>query len=586
MRQLFQGSIRLRKPSLSALLPKCLSKTALCVVAAAVAVTASFDVQAFSFSTHGYYRTRVVANHDLDLQKPNNNIPYSNDRFGFIQYNQMRLRLEPTFKLNDWLSIQSQFDVLDNVLFGTKETQQLRIIAPVLGEVTLPPGGGSFYMTGPNTIGENGAINFRRLWADIFTPIGKFRIGRQPSNWGLGIFQNDGNELQGDFGDTADRILWTIQYDWNKSQSITAGLLWDIVYEAQFDPRIQGLQTAPVANSRDTQQYAAIVMYDRPEATIGFFGGIRKRNGQDGATTMTVQDALGNEVQAGIDGDTFLYFADLYARYTYKNYNFKFEGIFLGGDVTTGLALNAIPFQGLGAGEGIIQLPPKQPTRVFMAAFEADAHYKFGGSWSFKTGYAPGDENPLSQRVTQLGFRPDYQIALMMFNMPLGTSPSLYGQRAGGGGGTEYLAGGNPITGNYINNAFYITAGYKQKFNLAQSGWAQWLKVGGKVTTAWAPKKSTNINFADLIPQAGNWPSLTETTGSMWQRWYGLEFDVSVESKLFEFMYAALEAGVLLPGREYNIEVQLVDPGNIVEPIPNDSASMAWMVRLTTVLEF
>ena len=122
--------------------------------------------------------------------------------------------------------------------------------------------------------------------------------------------------------------------------------------------------------------------------------------------------------------------------------------------------------------------------------------------------------------------------------------------------------------------------------HLARAGWAQWLKVGGKATTAWAPKKNTNINFSDLIPQPGNWPALTETTTSMWQRWYGLEFDVSVEAKLFEFLYTALEGGILLPGRAYDIDVQLFDPGNIVEPIPNDKASMAWMIRLTTMIEF
>jgi hypothetical protein len=556
-------------------------------VALALAVACPGTALAADFSSHGYYRMRIVGNDDLDLQDKNTSIPYSNDRFGFISYNQMRLRLEPTFKLNDALSIQSQFDVLDNVLFGTKDTQQLRIIAPVVGEQTLPPGAGSFYMTGPSTVGENGAINLRRLWIDILSPIGKFRIGRQPSHWGLGIFQNDGNERQGDFGDTADRILYLLQYDLGRTGSITAGLLWDIAYEAQFDPRIQGLATSPQANSRDCQQYAALALYDQPAYSVGFFGGIRRRNGNDGATTMDVKDALGNPVAAGIDGDTFLYFTDLYGRYSWSNYSLKFEGVYIGGHVTTGLALDAIPFEGLGADQGIIQLPPKQGMSVLMAALEAEGHYNFGGEWKFQTGYASGDGTPLSQRITQLGFRPDYQIALMMFDMPLGTSPSLYGQRAGSGtGDTEYLAGGNPITGNYINNAFYISAGYKHRFDFSSSTWADSFKVGGRITTAWAPQKNTNVNFQDLIPQQGNWPALTETADSMWSRWYGLEFDISAEAKLFQYLYAALEGGVLIPGRAYDIDVQLFDPGSIVEPIPRDPANMAWMLRLTTMIEF
>ncbi len=573
---------------LSTLRRRCASlhPVAIGIALALCAIFTSQSALALDFSSHGYYRMRVVGNDNLDLQGSNNNVPYPNNRFGFISYDQMRLRLEPTLKLNDFLSIQSTFDILDNVLFGTADTQQLHIIAPVVGEQTLPPGAGSFYMSGPSTVGTNGAINVRRLWADILTPIGKFRIGRQPSNWGLGIFQNDGNELQGDFGDTADRLLYLMQYDIAKTGSITAGILWDIAYEAQFDPRITGLAAAPASNSRDCQQYAALLMFDRPEFSVGVFGGLRHRNGKDGATTMEVKDAYGTLTPAGIDGNTMLYFADLYARYSWKNYSFKLEGVYLGGKVTTGLAVDAIPFAGLNPGiDGIIQLPPDQSMQAFMGAFEAEGKYR-ADEWKFMAGYAPGDATPLSTKITQFGFRPDYQIALILFNMPLGTTPSLYGQKAGSTPGTQYLAGGAAVTGNYINNALYFSAGYKHKFDLAKTGWADEVKVGARVTTAWAPQKNTNINFADLIPQQGSWPELSETASSMWQRWYGLEFDVSAEARLFQYLYAALEGGVLMPGRAYNIQVNMIDPGSIVEPIPYDKADLTWMVRLSTIIQF
>ena len=170
-------------------------------------------IQAFDLSVHGYFRNRVVSSDNLDLHTHNSSIPYSNNRFGFISYNQMRLRLMPNLKLGDCLALHAQFDILDNVLYGTSDTVQLKTIAPVVGMQALPPGGGSISMTGPSQVGENGAINVRRVWGDILTPIGLFRIGRQPSHWGLGIFQNDGNERQGDFGDTADRILYLTGHD-------------------------------------------------------------------------------------------------------------------------------------------------------------------------------------------------------------------------------------------------------------------------------------------------------------------------------------------------------------------------------------
>jgi len=361
--------------------------------------------------------------------------------------------------------------------------------------------------------------------------------------------------------------------------------LWDIAYEAQWDPRTDLLDSNPPSANRDCQQYAAILKFETPEFTVGAFGGLRRRNGPDGATTMTVTDALGNETPAGIDGDTMLYFADLYARYSYGSHSFKLEGVYLGGKVTTGLALDAIPFAGLGAGEGIIALPPKQTMQTFMAAFEAEGKYKTGDQWLLQAGFAEGDGSPLSNRITTFGFRPDYQIALLMFNYPLGTSPQLYGQKAGGAGGTEYLAGGKSITSNYINNALYLSLGYGHEFKLA-ADWAEWIKPGFKVTTAWAHKKNTSINFEDLIPQAGNWPVLDERTNSMWQRWYGIELDIGAQAMLFENLYTALEGGVLIPGRAYDIDVNLIDPGSIVEPIPRDKASMAWIIRLTASILF
>jgi hypothetical protein len=440
-------------------------------------------------------------------------------------------------------------------------------------------------MTG-GAAGENGSINVRRVWMDILTPVGKFRLGRQPSNWGLGIFQNDGLGRQDDFGDTVDRIMWLLQYPLARGGTISGGLLWDIAYEAQFNPRIEGLGGQIRANGQDTNQWAAIILYEEPRWSAGVFGGVRRRGGNPGATTMTATDSLGAVQPAGIDGSTLVYFADLYARFQYKNYKFGFEGVYLGGDISTGLAIDAVPFSALTSGGGIIELPPNQDLSVILAAFEAEAEYDWGGWWNFKTGYAQGDATPLSKRITQFGFRPDYQIALLMFRMPLGSSPALYGGTAADPSTTAQLTGGVPITGNYINNAFYLSAGYKHRFDISNkvSG-GNWLKVGGQITTAWAPAKNVNIDFSTLtgIP---NLPTLTETTNSMWKRWYGIEFDLGVEAQFFDHLYSALEGGVLIPGRAYDVDVQLIDPGSIVEPIARDKANMAWLVRLTAMVEF
>ncbi|MBI2342022.1 MAG: hypothetical protein HYU98_04740 [Deltaproteobacteria bacterium] len=558
----------------------------LCILAA--------PVYAVDFAAHGYYRMRSESMWDLDAQKKNTGIAHDNNRFGLIAFNQMRLRVEPMLKVNDNISIHTQFDVLDNIVFGSQDTKQLEILSPVVGTVTLPAGPGSLSMVG-GAAGENGSINVRRAWMDILFPIGKLRIGRQPSQWGLGIFQNDGQERQGDFGDSSDRIMFITQYEiGDGSGSLSGGLLWDIAWEAQSDPRIGGLAGAIRDNGQDTHQYAAVLLYERDDFSAGVFGGIRRRDAGSGSTT-TATDALGNTCgigstlcSAGLDGKTLVYFGDVYGRYTYEEYDFKAEYVFIGGKMSTGAAINAIPFSvyaGGAAGDGIINLPAKQDVQVSMGALEASGAYKWGGEWNFKGGFAQGDASPLSQRITQYGFRPDYNIALLMFNVPLGTSPQLWGCSATDGAGcasTSQLAGGVPITGNFINNAYYVSTGYQHHLDIGD-----YIKkcndfsVGGRVTTAYAHKNPLDLNFQAIMSDA-SLPVLRNGG-----KWYGVEADLLIEAEFYDHLYGALEGGVLMPGSAYDTKTTtLVNPGGIIETIPADKANWSYGGRLTMMVEF
>ncbi|MDO8527352.1 MAG: hypothetical protein Q7T03_06685 [Deltaproteobacteria bacterium] len=547
----------------------------------------SIPAWTIDFGLKGYYRNRSVVAHDLDLQTHNNAIVHDNDRVGLLQFNQMRFRVGPQIKINDNLSIFSEVDFLDNIVFGSKANKNLQILSPVVGTLTLPSGAGTLGEIG-GTAGENGSINVRAAYMEILTPIGKFKLGRQPSHWGLGIFQNDGEERQGDFGDLEDRIMYLTQLPFNDGSALTLGALWDIPFEAQFDPRQEGLGGIIRDNGQDLQQVGIVAYYDQPDFSVGTFSGLRYRSGGSG-TTMTATDAKGNVVASGVDGSTLMYFGDIYSRYSRDEYTFQFEGAYLGGKISTGLAIDAIPFSSFSSsstGAGIIDLPAKQSVQVFMAAFEAAGIYDWGGEWNFKSGYASGDSAPLSSKVTQYGFRPDYRIALMMFYNPLGTSPSMYGGTATNPSVTSKLTGGGPITANFINNALYVTAGYKHSLDVKDAiPQADWLKVGGTVITAWAPKKNVNLSFSELLNNT-NLPTVSETSTSMFQRWYGLEVDAIAEALFYHNLYTALEFGVLLPGREYNIDVDVTDPGNIIDPIPSDKASMAFEGRFTAMIEF
>lgn len=111
-----------------------------------------------------------------------------------LRSSNLRLRLEPRINVTETVTVLSQIDVLDNIVLGSD------------GENPQPDQSGvdSF----------NDTIAVRRAWAEVQTPLGIVTFGRQPWHWGMGMYRNSGAEdpinggydLDGDFGDTVDRV--------------------------------------------------------------------------------------------------------------------------------------------------------------------------------------------------------------------------------------------------------------------------------------------------------------------------------------------------------------------------------------------
>jgi uncharacterized protein (TIGR04551 family) len=109
-----------------------------------------------------------------------------------VKTTNIRLRLEPRINVNETTSIHTQIDILDNYVLGS----------------TVPEDG---------DVDEQQQIKIRRAWAEVQTPLGLLKFGRQPSHWGLGIFQNAGGEdpinggydWDSDYGDDVDRIMFS-----------------------------------------------------------------------------------------------------------------------------------------------------------------------------------------------------------------------------------------------------------------------------------------------------------------------------------------------------------------------------------------
>lgn len=560
------------------------------------------NLPAFDLTAHGYLRSRIVYYHDLDTQAPNGSVNQGglgdNDRLGSILFAQERLRIEPILKINDNLSIHSTFDILDNIIAGTEESKKIDFLSPIVGTIQLPGAGGALGVTGGEA-GENKALNVRRAYMDILTPGGKFRLGRQPSHFGLGVFQHDGNGLNDDFGDTADRILYLAAMETEKMGTFNFGLVTDFTFTETQDPRINGLGGAVRGPSQDMWQFAGVFLYDLKDFSIGTFTGIRYRNGREGDSTTTARqillDADGNPVldssgnfqlsdplAAGNDGNTLLYYTDIYGEYKKGPYRFRGEYVLLTGKLSTGVAIDAIPFNNLpAAARGAIELPAQNTALVHMGALEAEAYYDFG-EFLLQGGYASGDARPLSSRVTQFGFRPDYQIALLLFHTPLGSSPRVT-QANGNGVGSRQLVGAVPVTGNFINNAIYAALGYHHHLNLsAVHPKASDSKVGLKFITAWAPSNNFDIDFAEMTGFA----DLPRVVNS--NKWYGWEADFNFQSRFWDRFLFDLTAGYMMPGPAYDVEVATFNPTNLaqVNSIPFDGANWVWGVRTNLMVDF
>ena len=118
----------------------------------------------------------------------------------------MRLRLDPTLNVSEDIRVRSMVDVFDNLVYGsTPEAKPGFAQNPTL---PLPLFSANQNAPQEGLNARYDAIRVKRLWAEVLTPFGQLRFGRQPNNFGLGLLANSGDGLDQDYGDNADQILF------------------------------------------------------------------------------------------------------------------------------------------------------------------------------------------------------------------------------------------------------------------------------------------------------------------------------------------------------------------------------------------
>lgn len=182
---------------------------------------------------HGYFRTRGDLFNRADLGRgadPSGHTLFPTSAEGdYLGAANMRLRLNPVLRVSDDVAIYGQVDVLDNVVAGANP-----FIEPFFDATT-----GSQLLSSGVT---GSAVQVKRLWAEIETPIGQLAFGRKGFHWGEGLFYNDGNCLDCDYGNTFDRL------------QLSAGPFLHHVVTVAADALAEGL-TSQNSSSSDWSRY-------------------------------------------------------------------------------------------------------------------------------------------------------------------------------------------------------------------------------------------------------------------------------------------------------------------------------------------
>jgi uncharacterized protein (TIGR04551 family) len=130
----------------------------------------------------------------------------------------MRLRFEPTVNVTEQVRVMSQIDVLDNVIMGSTPESLVgttRLQDPsATGMTSLRSGEAPSDLQSnrqvPPEVGRNGVISSiraKRAWAEVDSPFGSLRFGRMPWQFGRGMYFNNGNCADCDYGTTVDRVM-------------------------------------------------------------------------------------------------------------------------------------------------------------------------------------------------------------------------------------------------------------------------------------------------------------------------------------------------------------------------------------------
>jgi len=427
---------------------------------------------------HGYFRTRAELLHNFTLGRHENpgavgglfpqpldnsytdstgtvhSVSLCGDNGGTACKDQtqsganMRFRINPELHISDNLRIMAQVDAFDNMVLGsTPDSYAMQPsangYAPANG-IYQPSGYntyapiGIFTTTqGPPTAGINSlsnSVNFQRAWAEYMTPLGELRFGRMPSQWGLGILSNAGDNIDSDYQTNVDRIMFVTGI---KSLDLYFAGMWDFVNSGPTNSTaydVYGGQPVNTCNLCNVNEWGLVVAHRtnkelqklklaRGDLVVngGLFTILRSQylDVNNGLNPLTInQDPSKGDLTNSslIRRNAWALIPDLWLQILYKKFRLEAEGVAILGEI------GAIPG---GAYSQYNQTDVRMwgmAAQTEFRALEDKLHLQFD------FGYASGDQwaqNPLGSSglnpelngnaITTFSFNPAYTIDLIFF---------------------------------------------------------------------------------------------------------------------------------------------------------------------------
>lgn len=435
-------------------------------------------------SLSGYERVRHTFIEDVDVSKKSN-----------TSYFQQRLRLEPTIRVSESVKLIGEVDIFDDVIFGNNSSAD-----PVLSTPPTSQGpDGSF--TG-ETYGSR-AIDPKRFYADVYLPFGKLQFGRMPSHWGLGILDNDGIGFKNEWGDahfgtTRDRILFATK-PLGKDGPLAVALGFDKMHSGTIDTPLD-----------DVQQVFIIPVYNPVEKKI--FAGIYAAYRSQDSTKTNLYSASG---YGDVDLDPL---------------RFQLEAVWVGGATEA--------FKDFLLGQGKDGKTDVSSLNSVLRATYTYEPFKVILEGGFASGQKNDSFNPLNtgdrgSKITSLGFNPDYNVGLILFEETLlrKTARAAGGLAALGDPEAEFVS-----TNGSVRDAWYIAPLFR--FDLTD---AFGMKLGLLYAHALDPVTDPNSRPTYDKNYDGGRPS--RELG--WEVDYGLHFALADN---FDF---GVQLGYLIPGKAF-----------------------------------